>query len=58
MKRQLNVTCTANKKAKHDSLSNEDNNQPSTSKTLTEAEKKARRVEYNRKYKERRKEQQ
>jgi hypothetical protein len=61
MKMQLEVTCNAkcNEKAKdEDLLSNNNDNKPTTSKTLTETEKKARCAEYNKKYRKRMKEQQ
>jgi hypothetical protein len=61
MKRQLEVPCNAkcNKKVKGDGLPNNDyDNKPTTSTTLTEAEKKARRAEYQRNYRRRIKEEQ
>jgi hypothetical protein len=60
MKRHLDVNCNAmcNKKIKVDNVPIENNNKLSTSKTLTEAEKKARRAEYQRNYRQRVKERQ
>jgi hypothetical protein len=61
MKRQFDVTCDAacNKKIKCDNVpTNNCDNKPTTSKTLTEAEKKARRAEYQRNYRKQVKEQQ
>jgi hypothetical protein len=61
MKRQLEVTCNAkcNEKAKDDDLpSNNNDNKLTTSKTLIEAEKKARCAEFNKNYRHPMKEQQ
>jgi ABC-type oligopeptide transport system substrate-binding subunit len=60
MKRQLQLACNAesNKKVKVSGLTSSNNdNTPTTSKTLTEAEKTARRAEYNKNYRQQIKEQ-
>jgi hypothetical protein len=56
MKRQLKEECNAkgNKRIKGNDLPNNDyDNKPTTSKTLAEAEKKARHAEYTKKYRQR-----